>query len=260
MTTPAVEGVAVFRPIGAVDLDFADDAEIAEHGERHVFQRELDELALAGRAPVTLGGEDPQSRLLSGNAVPGGQHVPYRLARALWPGRHREPDRRIDRVVDLRAPVPVARDRHHDQVFAMLLKLVVVHPAAHAKVREEDARLFARRADEPGHDLLAARCRHVDRDAAFALVEAFPEQAAPALGHRPPLVVEPADEAIEADDVGAHLRKRHPREWGGDERRAFHDSQPFENLDHPSLPEFCQSSFMQRMCLSAVTTDGNSAK
>ena len=44
----AEERVAVFRPVDPVDRDLAQDAEIAQHRQRHVLERDLDQLALAG--------------------------------------------------------------------------------------------------------------------------------------------------------------------------------------------------------------------
>jgi hypothetical protein len=123
------------------------------------------------------------------------------------------------------------------KVLAMLAQRVVVHPAPDAQIGEEDAAALPGGADEARHDLLAARRRHVDGDAALALVEAGPEQASALLGHRPAPVVEAAADAIEADHVRAHLREGHARERRGDEGRPFDDSQPFENLDHRAFPE-----------------------
>ena len=58
----AVERVAVFRPVDAIDHHLAQDAEIAQHRQRHVLERQLDQLALAGDAPVALRREHGHGR------------------------------------------------------------------------------------------------------------------------------------------------------------------------------------------------------
>ena len=57
----AVEVVAVLRTLLVVDLDLGDLAEVADHRERDVGERDADELALAGAPAVALGGEHARS-------------------------------------------------------------------------------------------------------------------------------------------------------------------------------------------------------
>ena len=151
------------------------------------------------------------------------------------PGDERQAGLRVDRVVDLRAAVAPADEVDHDQIVAAALQRLVVEPAARREVGDEQPGVLARRADQPGDQLLALRLAEVDGDRALALVQPGPEQAVVAVQrHRPAGIVEAAADRIEADDVGAHLRQRHAAERHGDEGRALDDPHAGENALTPS--------------------------
>ena len=142
---------------------------------------------------------------------------------------------RVHRVVDGGAAVPIASDRQHDQVLALLAQVLVGEPAAGGQVREKDPRVLPGSADEIRHELLAARGTQIDPDGSLALVEATPVQALAVFGERPALVVEASADGVEADHLGAELAQRHARQWRGDEGGALHDAQSLQDSRHSNL-------------------------
>ena len=68
----AVHVVAERRTVLVGDLGLCEEAEVGDHGERDVGERQLHELALAGGATVAFGGEDADHRVEAGRDVPGG--------------------------------------------------------------------------------------------------------------------------------------------------------------------------------------------
>src|SRR6185503_4235978 len=66
----AVKVVAVLRLVLTAERGLGDAAEVADHREGDVGERELDQLALAAAAAVALGGED------SGRGQRAHLHVP----------------------------------------------------------------------------------------------------------------------------------------------------------------------------------------
>jgi hypothetical protein len=232
----AVEIVAVFRPVGVVDHHLGDLAEVAEHRQGDILERDLHQLAAAGAPPVALGGQKAHHRHLAGDAVPGGEKVVDGSRPRCGARHHRKADLRVGGVIDLRAAVAAAHEVDHDQIVAPRLQRFVVEPAARGEIGDEHPRVFARRADHAGQQFLPFRFAEIDRDRPLALVEASPEQALLAIQrHRPAGVVEPAADRIEADHVGTQLRQRHAAERHGDEGRAFDDSQPLEDSLHKPL-------------------------
>ena len=59
----AVHVVAERRTVLVGELRLREEAEVGDHRERDVGERELDELALAGGAAVPFGGEEPIAAL-----------------------------------------------------------------------------------------------------------------------------------------------------------------------------------------------------
>ena len=57
----AVHVVAERRPVLVHDLRLREEAEVGDHGERDVGQRQLHQLSLAGGATVAFGGEHRRS-------------------------------------------------------------------------------------------------------------------------------------------------------------------------------------------------------
>ena len=144
----AVEVVAVARGVLAADLDLRDAAEVADHREGDVGEREPDQLALAGAGALALGGEDPGGGEAAHRHVPRRQHRVERAGEVARAGRPREAGGRVDGVVDLRRAVRVAGQRAHDQVGAALAQRVVGEPPAGGEVRQQDAAARPRRAHQ----------------------------------------------------------------------------------------------------------------
>jgi hypothetical protein len=115
----AVEIVALPRPVGVIDHDFGNHAEIAEHRQRHVLQRQANQLAIAGHSPMPFGGEQTESDHLAADEVPGRKDVVHHLGRTVGPGHHGQAHLRVQRVIDLRTAVTPAGQVHHDQILAM---------------------------------------------------------------------------------------------------------------------------------------------
>ncbi len=101
-----VERIAQLWPIVAVDGNFADDAEMAQHGKGHILQRQFDKLSLAGALAVALGGQDCRARPAGRRCSPRpAAHVPRvrSILRAVAVGN---PTDGLTCVVHLRAAVP----------------------------------------------------------------------------------------------------------------------------------------------------------
>ena len=225
----AVQVVAIAaRRVDGAELGLRDTAEVARHGERDVRQRDLHELPLAGTGAMAVGGQQSDRRQLAHGDVPCRQHRVQRLGEVPRPRRPREAGGRVDGVVDLAGAVAVALEVDHDEVLAARAQRFVAQPAAGGEVGEEDAR-----GRDHGRDELAALIgAQVDAQRPFALVETGPEQRLAVGRQRPARVVQAAAEIVEADDVGAELRERHPAQRRGDERRALHHRQPVEDPGH----------------------------
>src|SRR5581483_3732727 len=137
----AVEVVAVLRALALVDLHLGDLAEVADHGEGHVRQRQAHELAGPGQAAVPLGGQHAGGGQGAGDGVPGGEEVVERHAQVHRAGGPGEAGGRVDRVVDGARAVVVADDVDHDEVGPPGRQAVVVEPARGREVGEEQAAL-----------------------------------------------------------------------------------------------------------------------
>ena len=120
-----------------------------------------------------------------------------------------------------------AQHGEHDQIFPVLLEMLIIHPAAYPKIGQKNAVIRPRRADQLGHDLLTARRADIDRQRALALVQARPKQALVVVGHRPAVIVQAPSDAVEANHFRAHLRQGHPGQRRCDKRGAFNNPQSF---------------------------------
>ena len=136
----------------------------------------------------------------------------------------------------------VAGDGDHHEIGAPRPQGVVVQPAAHGEVGQEQPRVGARGADQLADQLLPARRAKVDRDRALALVEPGPEEAGAVVGHRPAVAVEAAADRVEADHVGPELGQRHPSQRRGDVGRALDHAHAGQDPGHAATATKRQSS------------------
>ena len=154
------------------------------------------------------------------------------LGRSFRSRRHRKAKTGVDRVIHRRLAPPGAHQADHDQVGAPRLQGGIVHPAARPQIGQKQARIFARRADQTGDNLLALGVAQIHRQRPLALVHSGPEQACPPVRHRPAPRVQPTLQAVKPDHIRPHLRQRHPRQRHGDKSRS---------LDHPHSLQHAQA-------------------
>ena len=99
----AVEVVSGRPPIGVIDLDFGDVAQVARHCKGNVRQGQPDILACPSQPPVPFGRNDSQRRGHAGDRVPSRQDVVHGIDRLIamgGAGDERKPDSAIERVID----------------------------------------------------------------------------------------------------------------------------------------------------------------
>ncbi len=244
----AIQVVAVLLLIAATEFRLRDTAEIPDHRKGHVRERKIHQLPLAGQAAMAFSGQQSDGRKRTERDVPRGQDAVERLGEIARPGRPRKAGRRVDGVIDLAGTVGIAGERDHHQVGAALAQRVVFEPAAGGKIRQKDAALFARRGDQRRHQLATLGRAHVDLNRALALVQAGPEKTLAVGRQRPSMVVEAAANLVEADNVGAELRERHPAERRCHERGAFDHAEAREDSAHAITPTRRQSSTSCEAC------------
>jgi hypothetical protein len=130
------------------------------------------------------------------------------------------------------AAVIPASDVHHDQIVAHRLQRRVIEPPARRQVGQHDARIRAGAGHQRMRQRPALRVPDVQHDRPLALVETGPIQALAVAGQGPALMVEPAADRVDANDIGAHLRQSQPgigcRNEGGD----LDDAQAFNDIGH----------------------------
>src|SRR5260370_517547 len=217
------------RSVASTEFSLRAAAEIPNHRERNVGEREGDELAFAGQAAMELGGEHPDGRERAHRDVPRGKAAVERLGEVARAGRPWEAGGRVDGVVDFAGAVGIAGQRHHDEVGAPLPQRIVNEPSARREVRQKEAGVLARRRDERGREFASLRRAEIELNRTLAFVEAVPEKALAAVGEGPSVVIEAAADLVETNHVGAELRERHGAEWRRAERGSLDDAKAGKN-------------------------------
>src|SRR6266849_8067656 len=225
----AIEIITVLGLVASAELGLCDAAEIPDHRERNIGEREANELAFAGQAAMALGGEHPDGGERAHRDVPRGQDAVERLGEVARAGRPWEAGGRVDGVVDFAGAVGIAGQRHHDEVSASLHQRIVSEPSAGREVRQEDAGVLARRRDERGREFASLRRAEIELNRTLAFVEAVPEEALAVVGEGPSMVIEAAADLVETNHVGTELRERHAAEWRRDESGALDDAKAGKN-------------------------------
>jgi hypothetical protein len=163
------------------------------------------------------------------DAVPGRQHMGHRVGRALGPGHVGKADGGVHGVVHRRAAVRSPSSVTMMRSGRRAGQRLVIHPAAHAQVGQEQPRILARRADDLGDDLAPARAFMSTATERLPLFSPAQNRLRPSLRHRPAARVEPALQPVEADHVRAHLRQRHAGQRRRHEGRALDHAHALEN-------------------------------
>jgi len=197
-------------------------------------------LAAPGEAALALGGEQAQRDGLAADHVPERHGVVDRPGNALRSGHHGDAAGRVHRVIDRRRPVRAAIEAEHDHVRTARGQRLESEFALERQVGHENAVALARRADQRGGAFAILLPAQIQGDGALAPVEEAPVEARPRRRMRITPVIEPALRRIEADHLGAELRKAHGGERGGNEGGRFDDPQPAERPLPCCVPRICR--------------------